>query len=123
MIQRDCWNSSGVHSINLDPNKPMKEIYRSGDIAKVGLLAQRLKAEGLSIFVRNENLSVLEAQIPSFFPAICVTNEEDESAARKFLQVFLAEEKQPTGPDWICKNCEESVPGSMAECWSCQTPV
>lgn len=99
----------------------MKEIYRNGNSAKVGLLAQRLESEGIPVFIRNEHLTVTEAQIPSFFPAICVTNDEDELAARKFIAVFLSEEEQPLGPDWICENCQESVPSSMAECWSCQT--
>lgn len=101
----------------------MKEIYRDGDLAKVGLLAQRLRAEGISIFVRNEALSVTDAQIPSFFPAICVTNDQDEVVARKLLEVFLAEENQPLGPDWTCEKCGETVPSSMGECWSCQHPA
>jgi len=98
----------------------MKEIYRSGDLGKVGHLAERLRAEGIVIFVRNENLSVSEVQIPAFFPAICVVNEQDEESALKFLQVFLAEEKRPLGPDWTCEKCGEAVPDSMQECWSCQ---
>lgn len=98
----------------------MKEIYRNGSIVKVGLLAQRLKSEGIDVFIRNENLSVTEAQIPSFYPAICVTDDSAEEVAKKLIKVFLAEEKQPLGPEWICQNCGESVPSSMTECWSCQ---
>lgn len=99
----------------------MKEIYRSGELAKVGLLANRLRAEGISVFIRNEQLSVSDAQIPSFFPALCVTNEAQEEEARRLLESYLAEEKQPLGPDWTCCHCQELVPDSMAECWSCQT--
>ncbi|MDP0489483.1 MAG: DUF2007 domain-containing protein [Verrucomicrobiota bacterium JB023] len=98
----------------------MIEIYRNANLARVGLLAERLKAEGIAVFLRNDHLSVSEAQIPSFYPAICVMNEADASTARKFLQVFLEEEKRPLGPDWQCSACGESVPDSMAVCWSCQ---
>ena len=75
----------------------MKEIYRSGDLGKVGLLADRLRAEGVEVFIRNENLSVTDAQIPDFFPAICVVNEQEEETAVKFLKVFMAEENVPFG--------------------------
>ncbi|MGJ8723341.1 MAG: DUF2007 domain-containing protein [Roseibacillus sp.] len=98
----------------------MKEIFRSGHLGKVGLLADRLRAEGVEVFVRNENLSVTEMQIPEFFPAICVMNQEDEETALKLLRVFLAEEKRPLGPEWKCDECGEGVPDSMQECWSCQ---
>ena len=98
----------------------MKEVYRSGDLGRVAHLAERLRAEGIDIFIRNEQLSVSDVQIPAFFPAICVVNEEDEQAARKFLHVFFEDEKRPLGPDWQCEKCGEAVPDSMQECWSCQ---
>lgn len=99
----------------------MKEIYRSSDWGKVGHFAERLKAEGIEIFIRNDNLSGTEIPIPDFYPAICVVNEKDEESALKFLHIFFEEEKRPLGPDWHCEKCNEAVPDSMQECWSCQT--
>lgn len=98
----------------------MKEIYRNIESARVGLLAERLRSEGIEVFVRNEAVSITEAQVPAFFPAICVMNDEDESTAKKLLAVFLAEENAPLGEDWLCEACGEMVPDSMQECWSCQ---
>ncbi|MEM9080948.1 MAG: DUF2007 domain-containing protein [Verrucomicrobiota bacterium] len=98
----------------------MKEIFRDQNLAVVGLLAGRLREEGIEVFVRNEHLSVTEVNIPTFYPAVCVVDPEDEGAARKLMQVFFEEEKRPLGEDWICASCGEAVPDSMMECWQCQ---
>ena len=100
----------------------MKEIYRSGDLGKVGLLADRLRAEGVEVFIRNENLSVTDAQIPDFFPAICVVNE---AGGRDCFEVFegvhgRGKASHGCGLE-VWDSCGEAVPDSMSECWSCQT--
>lgn len=103
----------------------MKEIYRHHDHAKVGLLENLLKGEGIEVFLRNQNLTMSglsEIPIPEFYPALCVMNEEDETKALELVEAFLTEENRPLGPDWSCNVCGEDVPDSMSECWSCQSP-
>lgn len=101
----------------------MKEIFRHHDHAKVGLLESILTQEGIEVFLKNRNLTMTglsEIPIPEFYPAICVVHPEQEEKALALVQRFLEDEKRPLGEDWICAACQESVPDSMAECWSCQ---
>ena len=61
-----------------------------------------------------------EIPIPEFYPAICIVHPEDEARALGLVKGFLEDEGRPLGKDWVCQQCQESVPDSMNECWNCQ---
>lgn len=101
----------------------MKELFRHHDHAKVGLIESLLVGEGIEVLMKNKELTMSglsEIPIPEFYPALCVVNVEDEEKAATLVKTFLDDERQPMGEDWICGQCNESVPDSMGECWSCQ---
>lgn len=102
----------------------MTEIYRHHDHARVGLLESLLASEGIAVHMKNRNAStgIAEVPIPEFYPRLCAVHEGDVERAVALLMVFLEDERRPLGEDWTCRQCQETVPDSMGECWSCQAP-
>jgi hypothetical protein len=97
----------------------MKEVFTSIDATEVQLRKAMLDEEGIPSFVRNEALSQLaNALVGSFQASLCVMNNEDYERA---LTVLRALKSTAEGPDWICPQCNESVPASFDSCWNCET--
>ena len=102
----------------------MIEVYRHYDHARVGLLESLLQNAGIEVHMRNMHAStgITEVPIPEFYPRLCVINQEELEQAVALIQQFEEAEQRPLGPDWSCPACQEKVPDSMSECWSCQRP-
>ena len=101
----------------------MIELFRVRDYTVVGFYQSLLEAEGIPTFVRNENLSLTEVQIPTFCPALCILNGDDYPRAVEILQSYAApEQAAPQGGDWTCPSCGEENPGNFDLCWSCESP-
>ncbi|MGC4015590.1 MAG: DUF2007 domain-containing protein [Luteolibacter sp.] len=99
----------------------MIELFRERDFTIIGFYQSLLESEGIQTFVRNENLSVTEVQIPTFCPALCILNEDDYPRAVEILKAHaFPESAAPAGGDWICPSCGEENPGNFDLCWSCE---
>lgn len=102
----------------------MIELLRQRDLTKINYYRALLEAEGISTFIRNENISTTEGvSIPDFFPALCILNDADEATAvelmRKDMELAEADEEG----DVTCQKCSEVSPGNFATCWNCGTAL
>jgi putative signal transducing protein len=94
----------------------MREVYTSLDSASVGLRQALLKEADIASFVQSENLSrSVNALIGPFQAKLCVEDGDYEDAMEVLQSI-----KEDGGPDWICSQCKEMVPGSFDSCWKCQ---
>ncbi len=99
----------------------MIEIFRDISSVRVGHFQSVLEEQGISTFIRNNNLSVVEIPIPVFYPALCIMNEEDLEKALQILREIIQNEQSQTEiPDVNCPSCNESNPANFETCWSCE---
>ncbi|MDB6138276.1 MAG: hypothetical protein JWO94_1348 [Verrucomicrobiaceae bacterium] len=99
----------------------MREVFSSMDTSAVNLRRTLLEDAGIATFVRNEDLSSLTSQLIGFFhPALCVVNDRDFAQAMVILRTLGTGDAD--GEVWQCPVCNESVPGTFAVCWKCETP-
>ncbi len=102
----------------------MKRVFIHPDGSRVGHAKSILETAGVPCFVRNENShgysgATLVGPLKMFDPELLVLNEDDYEQAMELLQDWA--HPVSTGADWTCASCGETVPGSMGECWKCQT--
>ena len=101
----------------------MYEVFRDWDSAKVGLVNQLLKGEGLHTVLRNwTGSNITDIPIPATFPNVCVLSAKDFERAREILVAYFSSDSA-SEETWQCPGCGERVDGVFSECWSCKTPV
>jgi hypothetical protein len=106
----------------------MKEVFRNADSARVGLYQSILNDAGIETFIYNTGtqqslvggLMVALFPLPIFFPTLAVIRDEDYDRAMALL-TELQGTPVDSIRDWVCGNCGEPVPETLAECWNCQT--
>ena len=82
-----------------------------------------LEDAGIGTFVHNigsQQLGLTTAffPLPLFFPTLSVLRDEDYGEAMTILRTLR--DTAPMLPNWVCQNCEETVPGSLTACWNCE---
>ena len=97
----------------------MREVFSSPETATVGLYKSVLDEAGILNFVRNERAFQGEVQAMAFFPTICITDDDRYEEAIALLKT-VQDAMPANGPEWICAECKESVPGTFDSCWNCQ---
>jgi len=97
----------------------MKELFREQELTRVVFFKTLLENEGIPTFIRNEALIVTEIQIPEFYPALCVLNDEDYGRAVQLIRDHLAADTRDAEPERVCPACGEISPGNFDTCWSC----
>ena len=97
----------------------MKEVYRHSDYSRVVYFRNLLENQGISTFIRNENLNSLEVNIPVFFPNICVMDDERFEEACKLLKKWIDEHDSRIVLDIKCPQCGEINPDSFEVCFNC----
>ncbi len=101
----------------------MIELFRERDLTQVTYYQSLLEAAGIPTFLRNENLSTTEGvSIPDFFPALCIVNDTDRSAATELIRNHLKQTQTTPSVDITCGSCGELSPGNFGSCWNCQSP-
>ncbi len=97
----------------------MKELFREQELTRVAFFKTLLENEGIPTFIRNEALIVTEIQIPEFYPALCVLNDEDYQRAVQLIREHLRADEKAAPPEIACPSCGESSPGNFDTCWNC----
>ena len=97
----------------------MKELFRERNQIGMSHYQSLLEAAGIPTFIRNENLSQLEAPIPVFMPALCVVNDEDFDKAVELIEANRLEAAEAPTAEQKCAQCGETNPGSFEICWHC----
>jgi hypothetical protein len=104
----------------------MKEVFRASSPARVSLYQSVLENAGICCFVLNETSQqsipggaiVAFFPLPDFWPTLCVTNDDDYPLAMNLLR-DVKDAGAVTSPEWICPQCNETVPGHFGDCWNC----
>ncbi len=102
--------------------KNMKELFRVKDITRVSYYRAVLEEQGIATIIRNEHLvgaGITEIPIPEFYPALCVSFDEDYERAVVIIREHLLAEQPDADREISCPSCGESNPGNFTECWSC----
>jgi hypothetical protein len=98
----------------------MIEIFRDANLIKVTLYQRALEAQGVATLIRNETIAMTEIPIPTFYPALCIMNDEDyESSVQILKETIELERTEIKSPDVDCPQCHESNPANFETCWSC----
>ena len=104
----------------------MKELFREMDITRVSYYQAILETYGIATLIRNEYLTgsgLTDIPIPEFYPALCVTNDEDYVSAVKIIREHLTANQEHADEEIKCAGCGETNPGNFEMCWSCGHPV
>jgi hypothetical protein len=94
----------------------MKRVFASHNLVLVHHSRNLLEAAGIETQVRNQMLSSAMGEIP---PAECQAEVwvlRDEDAARA---VGVLRNPAPSGPDWACRDCGETLAAQFTQCWKC----
>jgi len=100
----------------------MRKIFEHPAYYEVGLLESKLNSHGIETLVKNTAISTVGG-IPftASYPELWVLHDTQYDEALALLQEYKANLQNPApGPDWICVQCGESVPGTFDFCWNCQ---
>lgn len=96
----------------------MQQVFTDQNIAIVGSIKSYLEMHGFNCQLRNEFSSSVMGEIAFFevWPEVWVADADAPQA-----KLLVEEMRQPTpaGPDWNCRHCQESNPGSFEICWQC----
>jgi len=96
----------------------MQQVFTDQNIAIVGSIKSYLEGYGLSCQLRNEYSSSVMGEVAFFdvWPEVWVADTDVVKAKQ-----LVAKMRQPipAGPDWNCRHCQESNPGSFEICWQC----
>ena len=105
----------------------MTQIFVHKDFTIVGFYRSLLEDAGIPAFIRNEfsHHALTDIPIPAFYPALCVTQDEDTERAIGLIREYqrgVSDDTGTSGPDWTCPACGESVPATFGSCWKCEAP-
>ncbi len=102
----------------------MRTVLIDSHDALVGHAKSVFESAGIPCSIRNELPHVYQGgsivgPMKLFDPELAIVNDTGYRRAIELLRETL--QPGPTGIDWNCPACGETVPGSFAECWACQT--
>lgn len=98
----------------------MQKVFTNQNIAIVGALRSYLQENGIGSQMRNEFSSSVMGEVASFdvWPELWVADELVNQATELVSHV---QEKDASGPDWLCLQCKESNPVNFEVCWKCDS--
>ena len=98
----------------------MIRVHASHDRLLIAQLSDLLKADGISVLVRNEFLQGAAGELPlnDCWPELWVMDPGKVGRARGLVEDFLNALEQPVY-SWICRRCGESIEGQFGCCWRC----
>lgn len=90
-------------------------VYRARTLADAHIVAASLRAAGIDVEIRGEELPRLAGAIPipDAMARVCVSESQKTMA-----ELVLAELDKPV-PEWTCTGCGEVNPGTFEVCWKC----
>lgn len=100
----------------------MVQVFTNQNIALVGSMRSFLESNGIACQLRNEYSSSVMGEVSFFlvWPELWVAPENAQKA-KKLIKGL--DNSAPMGPDWKCRECGESNPGTFDLCWQCGAPL
>ena len=98
----------------------MQKVFTNQNIAIVGAVRSYLESNGISSQMRNEFSSGVMGEVAFFdvWPELWVVDELANQATELVSDV---QNKEVSGPDWLCLECKESNPVNFEVCWQCES--
>lgn len=98
----------------------MKKVYTNQNIALVGATKSYLEENNIASQIRNEFSSGVMGDMPftDVWPELWVAND-DHTQARQLIDAL--QQHTVDGPEWFCRQCKETNPGTFEVCWQCGT--
>lgn len=97
----------------------MKELIREREFRKIGYFDPVLRSEGIDTFIKNQHSASSALDLPEFWPALCVVNNEDYEKAIAIIHKVREENAEDVDKSINCPKCNEANPGNFEICWSC----
>lgn len=105
----------------------MIELLREPDTARMGLLRSILESRGIATTIRHEReydvLGCSRFDLPKYWPALCVLQEEDRVTALAILAEVTTRDTARSTEEISCPACGESNPGNFEICWNCGAEI
>ncbi len=100
----------------------MKKVYSNNNVALVWHVRNMLEQQGIGVTVRNDKLYSIAGELPvtECMAEVWVEHPLNYRLAESLVAELEAGECD-IGADWQCTECGESVAGSLAICWNCQS--
>jgi hypothetical protein len=102
----------------------MKRVYTADSAAMAWHIKNVLEHNNIDAIVRNEGLMSVAGEVPitECQPQVWVLNNLYEKLAEQIIKEAVGGQVIE-GPDWICRNCNESNAANFAICWNCQSSI
>ena len=102
----------------------MKRVYTADSAAMAWHVKNVLEHNDISAVVKNEMLSSIAGEVPitDCQPQVWVLNDLYVKLAEQLVKETVGGETVD-GPDWYCRNCQESNLANFAICWNCQSSI
>ena len=98
----------------------MRDVFIDRDTARVGLYQSLLENAGIACFIRNfHDGGGIAPTLDD--PTLCVTHDADYPRAWEIIMGAIDAGPAAAGPDWQCRHCGETVPGTLGACWNCDS--
>lgn len=99
----------------------MKRVYTSESAAMAWHMRNVLEQHEITAVVRNDKLYSVAGEVPfvECMTEVWVVQKLDYQRAERIIRELELPD-EPSGPDWLCRNCGESNASSYAICWSCE---
>lgn len=100
----------------------MKRIYSNTNVALVWHVRNMLEQQGIPVQVRNDKLYSVAGELPvtECMAEVWVQHPLNYRFAEQLVAELESAEPDAVA-DWQCNECGESVAGSFAICWNCQS--
>lgn len=102
----------------------MRKIFSSQNAMIIHHMKNLLELEGITAFVRNENLTAALGSIPATecWVELWILDANREAEARDIIRKEEEAEEQAIKWDWRCPHCGEQIDGQFTDCWQCGEP-
>ncbi len=98
----------------------MHRVYTTESVALAWHIRNVLETHDIKSVLKNEGLYSIAGEVPvnECMPEVWVSTR-DLQRAQEIIRSIESDD-EPEGPDWVCKDCGETVAASFQLCWNCQ---
>ncbi|TRX56793.1 DUF2007 domain-containing protein [Thalassomonas sp. M1454] len=99
----------------------MIKIYCHESIINVHHLKNYLESSGVVTVLKNESLTSLAGEVPSFecWPQLWVEENKAQQASNLIAELKLQQSAITNAEPWYCKTCNEKIDAEFELCWQC----
>lgn len=100
----------------------MRKLCESPSLVELRLIASYLENEGVRVEILNEHQGG-NPGVPhwalSVWAELWIKDARQFDRAAQLYARYRDEQRREPGPEWMCRQCDESNPGTFECCWNC----